>query len=528
MKLPRLRALVTAVAAATAILSVTAPPVAALAAGPVLEIKSIAFDRAQVDVTQDYATVNLTWTITDRAARAQRVNGAVELRQFAGGEQIGRPRTVSYDLSWGSAQVGGSGTAQESTYVYEFTVPRFASATETVWRVTKVTIADDVAHARTVRDPGPAELAVTQLVDAEGPIVQQLYTDFDQPHGVYDEGSGVTLRYRAQITDDSSFKKGRLVLAGPGGIRLASTFQLTQSGSQWSCNGETAYDPTWLTCPVSVVVPAGTASGTWRAARLDLTDIWDNVRTVTAPEGPAPIQVSRNDVVSASGFALTESQVNNWRKPASTALTFMPHGAVDGLASVDVSLSWCSQPSHTPVVRADGSVAVEIVVQSSWVSSCKIDGVKLTDGAGNVAFYGTEYNAPGIDLTITRVPDEKAPVVLSAKLSKTTWTSQETEDAWGLGFDVTVEVDEFAEISGYSATLYDSAGVSQGGMSGGMHDDGTGVLRLAVSTGRLQPGTYTIGFSLTDEGQNTSNWSYPNNSGHPIPTGPLVLTVVAD
>jgi hypothetical protein len=528
MKPWRLRALVATVAAAAAALSVTTPAVAAPAAGPVLEIASIAFDRAQVDVTQDFAVAYLNWTITNRSAKAQRTNGVVELRQFADGQQIGQPRTVTYDLDWGRAQVGGSGTAQQSSYSYEFLVPRYSSAAETVWRVTKVTIADDLAHARTVRDPGPAALAVTQLVDNEGPVAEQLYFDFGQPRGFFDDGSGVTLRYRAQIVDESAFKQGKITIAGPGNRRLSATFQLTQNGSQWSCNGETVYDPTWVTCPVSVAVPAGSPSGTWRVARLDLTDSWGNTRADTSPDGPAPVQVSRNDVVGASGFALTKPQVNNWREPASTALTFTPHGAVGGLATVDIDLSWCSQPSRTPVVGDDGSVSVEIVMQSSWTSSCKIDGVKLTDGAGNIAFYGTAYGAPDLGLTVTRVPDEKAPVVLSAKVSKATWTQQETEDAWGLGFDVTVEVDEFAPVSGSSATLYDSAGVSQGGMYGGEHDDGTGVFHLAVSTGRLEPGQYTIGFSLSDEAGNTSAWGYPNNAGNPIPGGPLVLTVVAD
>ncbi|MCZ7440376.1 hypothetical protein O7598_28555 [Micromonospora sp. WMMC241] len=526
MKPWRLRALVTTVATAAVVLSITAPAGAATAATPVLEITSIAFDRTQVDVTQDYASVALNWTITDRSTKARKINGAVELRQFAGDQQVGQPRTVSYDLDWG-AQVRGSGTAQESTYSYDFAVPRYASTAETVWRVTKVTIADDVAHARTVRDPGPAALAVTQLVDTEGPVAEQLYLDFGQPREVYDDGSGVTLRYRTQLTDESGFKRGKLTLAGPGGVRLSSTFQLVQNGSQWSCNGDVSYDPTWVGCTVAIAVPAGSASGTWRVARVDLTDVWGNTRTLTSPEGPAPVQVTRNDVVSASDFALTESQVNNWRKPASTTLTFRPQGAVRGLASVDLDLSRCSQPSHTPVVRDDGSVSVEIVVPWSWASSCEINGVKLTDGAGNVALYGTTYGAPDLGLTITRVPDEKAPVVLSATLPKATWTSQETEDAWGLGFDVTVEVDDFAPINGTSATIYDSEGVSQGGMYGGEHDDGTGVFHLAVSTGRLAPGRYTIGFSLTDEAGNTSHWGYPN-AGNPIPNGPLVLTVVAD
>ncbi|WP_141723064.1 hypothetical protein [Micromonospora matsumotoense] len=68
------------------------------------------------------------------------------------------------------------------------------------------------------------------------------------------------------------------------------------------------------------------------------------------------------------------------------------------------------------------------------------------------------------------MPDEKAPVVFSARLPKATRTSQETADAWGLGFDVTIEVDEFAPISSTSATNYDSTGASRGGMYGSRHD----------------------------------------------------------
>ncbi|WP_305789604.1 hypothetical protein [Symbioplanes lichenis] len=540
MKSWRLRALVAIVATAAIALPITTPAVAAPAAflsrpavaapaaGPVLDVAAIAFGQPAVDVTQDYASVGLTWTITDRAARAQQVSGAVELRQFAGEQQIGQPRTITYALDGGRVDARGSGTAQESTYSYEFYVPRYSSVAEAVWRVTKVTIADDVAHARTVRDPGPAEVAVTQLVDDQGPVAQQLYFDFDQPRSFYDDGSGVTLRYRVLITDDSALKRGKLTLAGPGGTRLSATFQLTRSGSEWSCNGETAYDPSWATCPVSIAVPAGSPSGTWRVARLDLTDTWGNTRADTSPEGPAPVRVSRNDVLSASDFALTERQVNNWRRPASTKLTFTPHGAVGGLTSVVLDLSWCSQPSTTPVTGADGSVSVEIVVPAARPSTCEISGIELTDGAGNVAFYGTTYGAPGLGLTVTQVPDEKAPVVRSATLTKATWTQQETEDAWGLGFDVTVEVDDFAPISGFSATLYDSEGISQGGMSGGEHDDGSGIFHLAVSTGRLEPGQYTIGFDLSDAAGNQSWWGYPNNAGNPIPGGPLVLTVVAD
>lgn len=80
------------------------------------------------------------------------------------------------------------------------------------------------------------------------------------------------------------------------------------------------------------------------------------------------------------------------------------------------------------------------------------------------------YAAVSLTWTTTdraaRAQRVKAPVVLSARWPKATWTSQETADAWGLGFDVTIEVDEFAPISSTSATIYDSTGASRGGMYG--------------------------------------------------------------
>ena len=422
MKSRRLRALAAACAAALLIPALTPAPAAA--AGPVLEITSIAFDRVEVDVTEDYATANLTWTITNRSARADQINGAVELRQFNGEEQVGLPHTVSYSFNGGWTPVRGTGTAQESTYSYDFPVPRYSSAARTVWRVTKVTIADDAAHARTVRDPGPAAVTTTQLVDADGPTVEQVYFGFDQPRAFYDDGSGVTLNYQVTIRDQSAFRRGKLTLAGPGGTRLSSTFQLVQSGTQWLCNGETVWDPTWLTCSVPVVVPPGSTSGAWRIARVELTDAFGNTKADSVPEQPEPIQVTRNDVISATDFALTRTEVNNWRRRASTDLTFEPHGLVGGLASVEVAVNWCSQPSLVPPVGDDGTVAVEIVMPAEHTSSCEFDGVKLTDGAGNVALYGTEYGAPGLYLVVRQVPDDKAPVALSARLPKATWTQQ--------------------------------------------------------------------------------------------------------
>lgn len=530
MNKSRLGALTTGLGTAAVAVLLAVQPAVAAPAGPILHLAALAFEATSVDVTSDYAVVGLGWTVTDRAAGARNVHGVVELRQFAGGDQVGPARSVTWNLEPGVAQVYDPfGTAQRSSYTYQFVVPRFGSAAHAVWRVTKVTIADDLGHARTVPDAGLAgfsrTLRVTQLVDSTGPQLDQLYKDFQQPAGVYDSGAGVTLKYGVSVTDDAGFWKGKLTLAGPGGRRLTSSFAVEGDGVPQSCGDEQVYDPTWMNCTISVRIPAGTPSGAWSVARVELTDNVGNTRRITSPAGPSPIRVSHNDTVSASNFALTKTVVDSWRQPATTELTFTPSGAVGGLTSVDLDLDWCWQPSRTPVVNADGTVSVGISMQTFSVT-CTIRGVELIDGAGHVAFYGAAHAAPDLGLTIRRLPDTEPPVVLAASLPKDTWTQSEIDAAWGIGVDVTVDTTSPAPVNGESATLYDSAGVSRGGGSGGVSEPPDGKLSLSVHTSGLEPGDYTVGFSLTDAAGNSSHWGYPNIN-HPAPTGPLILHVVA-
>jgi hypothetical protein len=100
------------------------------------------------------------------------------------------------------------------------------------------------------------------------------------------------------ITDEGAgFWKARLVVAGPGGKRIGVPFAVEDTGG-WTrtCGkGQEIWDLTGLTCAVAVALPAGSPSGTWTVARLELTDSAGNTaRPADVP--PTPIRVSRNDV----------------------------------------------------------------------------------------------------------------------------------------------------------------------------------------------------------------------------------------
>jgi hypothetical protein len=280
---------------------------------------------------------------------------------------------------------------------------------------------------------------------------------------------------------------------------------------------------TVATCGVSVTLPAETPAGTWTVSRVDLTDVNGNTRRVSKPSS-TPIRVSRNDVVTASGFRLEPPAVDNWRESRTSNLVFTPHGAVDGLTSVVVDAEYCRAESTTPTMRDDGTAAIAIVVKDI-LKSCKILGVAITDGAAHESFYGAAHGNADLGLTIERVPDTTPPVVLSAALSKSTWTQSELATAWGIGIDVVVDNSSGAPVTGKSATTYDYRGWSVGGGSGGAFEGPNGEVDLSVHVGVLPVGTYTIGFTLTDAANQRSSFGYPNSSTQP-PGGPLVLTVI--
>ena len=258
-----------------------------------IEITAVGFSVVHVDVTQGDADVVLTWTVTDVDPAALEVSGSVELRQFAGATAVGATTFIPYDaVLLGTAP----GETPRATSRVHLPVPRYGAVPEAVWRVTKLTAHDGNGNFRALRGAGVAEFGVTQLVEADGPVLDRIALAPGQDAHVVDAGGGVTLDYRVTATDlQAGLWKGRLTLAGPDGQRIGADFAMASDGRHLTCGfgslANNIYDR--VECAAQVDIPAGTPPGTWEPVRLALTDQAGNTRVVNNPSGPA-ITVSRD------------------------------------------------------------------------------------------------------------------------------------------------------------------------------------------------------------------------------------------
>jgi hypothetical protein len=234
--------------------------------------------------------------------------------------------------------------------------------------------------------------------------------------------------------------------------------------------------------------------------------------------------VTSNSVVQASGFAANPAQVDNWVNTATSRLSMNVTGAVGGVNTIYVDFtagSPCSEPSTTPTQNASGSYSVDISM-FSIASSCTVAGIAVVDGGGDVSVYGTEYVLPDLGIQLTRVPDTTPPVATGAQV----FPASQPTNPNSTGFEgLTVDVnDAIAPVTQIDTTVFNSSGQIVGGSSGGVLATLTGPVSTDVSLPvGLPPGTYTVGFQLTDAGGLTSSYGYPNSP--PVPGGPLAFTI---
>lgn len=329
----------------------------------------------------------------------------------------------------------------------------------------------------------------------------------------------LTLKYNLSIGEQAGFWKGKLKLAGPGNAKSSASFELTKVNSYtWMCGDGQNYDNQWVWCELSVTLPAGSPAGVWRVASLEVTDTVGHKGTYSA-DSSTDVRTTRNEPLSASGFALSATEVNNWREEQRVGVSMLPAGAQGAITSVRL-VSRCWQRDTTPEVAPDGTVSVELVMPTIF-GECGIDGIAIEDAAGNLALYGSHFNAPALDLHVRRVADTTPPVVVSAVLNPTTAPSSELN---AVSATVTLEP-SLAPVTGYSFTFYNEQGSSVGGGYGGIHEDPDGTVTISAWLYNPPPGVYVGGFTLDDAAGNYSRYGYPNGSGDPVPNGPLVLTV---
>jgi len=535
-----LRRVTTGLALLTCIGIATTAPVHAASTGQI-SLASLAFAQSSVDAAAGGSSVTLNWSITDSNTAATFISGDVYItRVGADGSPVGPKYDIGYALNGGRAVNGvaatadSGSTAQSSTYSYAFQVPQYEASTSATWAVLKVTAADDQAATTTLGAKAlakfGAQFSATESLDTVGMSYDQLGLNWDEP-GSYDDATGpVTVSYGLEVMDqDSGFWKGTMVLAGPGGQTVSARFANTNANYGWSGCGTDpefwGWDPTDELCTVQVTFPQGTAAGTWTVSKLKLTDAAGGETTYSKIDA-APVQLTQDAVLSADGFSLSSDTFNNWAGSASIGVNFTPHGAVGGIASVTVTTGdGCSgSTTNSPAVAADGSVTVQASVGSFYTQTCTITGISITDGAGDLAVYGTDFDGPPLSLTATQVPATTPPTATAASLGQTVVSSSNPPN----GLALTVQVSSFAAVDEISADIYNSAGVPVGGGYGGVTWTTDGSVEFTIPypyNSNLPAGTYTVGFTLTDTAGHSTAYGYPG--GTPAPSGPLTVTVTS-
>ncbi|MEV0134708.1 hypothetical protein AB0H83_40390 [Dactylosporangium sp. NPDC050688] len=528
----RQRVLITAAIASLA----TIAPAGAAAAAPAaadrskINITSLGFAADTVDATGGPASVELKWAVADADTTATTIRGSVELRLFNGTTAVGPVKGYTWALQPdGIAEVFAddwwSATAQQSSYTLNFVVPQYGPAEQVTWRVTRFTATDDRGNSKSL-DKGAlsrfdSSVAATELVDTAVPELETFARGFQSEF--FQGTAPVTLKYQLSILEQAGFWKGKLKLAGPGGARVTTAFELVKVNPYtWMCGDSQNYDNQWVQCDLSVTLPVMAPAGVWRVAGVELTDTTGRTgdHTVAVSNN---VRTTRNAPLSASGFALSATEVDNWRQEATVRVSMRPAGAQGAITSVRLTSS-CWQRDTVPQVAVDGTVSVEMVVPT-FLSRCDITGIALDDASGDLALYGTSYGNAGLGLVVTRKPDTVPPVVLSSALPKSTWTQAELETAWGIGINVVVDTSSPAPVTQFSTTVFNAEGHSVGGGSGGIQEGADGALNISAHVGVLPVGQYTIGFTLTDAAGNYVQLGYPNRDNPP--GGPLILTVVA-
>jgi hypothetical protein len=521
----------------------TVVPGARASAAGRLAVTALSFSPASVDASTGTATATLTWTITDSNASATDIAGQVDIREEAhNGGYIGVAYVAPFDLTGaitGDENGNGSGTAQQASFSYTFSVPQYANATTANWVISGASIQDNQSDSADISGAAltgyGAVLTATELQDTTPPTYQQLaFNNPDQRPYVYDNGTSNAITYTLTVLDpDSGFWKGTLVLSGPDGQVVITPFSDVYSVTQaeFMCGQGIGFGLQNMTCTFPVTIPANAAAGTWRVSSITLTSNSGSTETYGDLDA-LPITVTADNVIQASGFTVNPNPVNNWDTDAYTTLTMSVTGESGGVSAIYVDLSStssaCGQSSTTPTLNSDGTYSVPLYMlgddgPGNYAPVCTVTGIAVLDGAGDVSLYGSEYGAPDPGITITQVPDTTPPAVTAASLSPATLPY--SADAQSDNLALTID-DPVAPVTQVSVFLTSSSGSGENVYCCSVQStlNGTLTTGLSIPAG-LAPGTYTVGFQLTDAAGLTS--TYGTSTGLPVPGGPLTLTITS-
>jgi hypothetical protein len=508
---------------------------ASAAAG--IRLAAVSFAQQSVDATAG-ATVELDWSITDGNADATNLTGDVRVEEVsATGQKIGPAYDISYSFqpSGSVTTFATSGTAQSSAYSYAFNVPQYAATATAKWAVVGVTAADDRSDTLNVGKTGLAEFAgstftASELADNTGPAYGAVSVTSHGPAYYNDKAGPVGLTYTVEAVDpESGFFKGVLVLEGPRGQTISTDFavQFDPSGSTTCGPGTVGWGSNDMLCAVPVVIPRGTAAGTWVVSRLKLTDVAGNVSEYRKLS-LAPITLTQNAVLKLTDFSISPTSVDNWIDRQNLTISMTPEGARNGIASATVITDggcsgWAtSKPSANP----DGSITMTAVMQSGPANkNCTVTGIAATDGDGDLAAYGSAFDGPALNLVATQIPDTTPPVATSASLNRTSIT----QSALPQVVTATVGVTSMAGIQEILGGVYGPSGdwITANSVNFSPAVAGGAVQVSVYLPAGLAPGVYTFGFTLLDQAGLATHYGYPGGLGSTAPGGPLQVTITS-
>jgi len=514
-------------------------------AGAKLAVSAMNWSSSSVDASAGVVTNTLTFTVTDSDPAATQTSGELEIRHrgTSADTYVGEPFYIGFNPQT-SAPYGAtfvSGDAASSTYSFEFPVPEYAGAASNTWAVSMVTVGDSPGNQQSVYagselDSLDDSFTATEQVSTVVPSYDSLATS--NSTGYLYDGMDTGAEYSLEVQDSQSgFSHGTITVTGPGGRTVTGGFENYFDGVQqetFPCDdyGNTIFG-TDEGCQFDVYFPADEPSGTWSVTSISLTNNAGQTKDYTGLD-LAPITLTTDSTIKGSGFKVSTTKVNDWSSSAPFTVSMDASGAQGGVSSIQLYLdtndagSDCSQKSTTPTVNADGSLSVTVtmdeLIQNS--ATCTIDGVAITDGAGDVSLYGDYFTPTSLGLTVTNSPDTTPPVATSAVISVASLPQSEIGDDGNTVY-LTVDTKKLlAPINGSSSTLYSSSSTVVGEEGGGASVNASGQVMIGIDIPYgLAVGTYTVGFSLTDKGGLTTEYGMPGSAA--VPGGTIKFTITS-
>lgn len=519
---------------------IVADVVGYFSSGSALRLSAMNFSSPTVDAAAGSATETLTWTLTDSNPTATQTGGTVVIRQAGATPDSYVGQSYTADFSSAQSMYNGatlvSGNAASSTYSYTFAVPEYAGAASAKWVVSLMSSFENTTQLYQVLAGSElsgfaSSFTATETVSTQTPTNSYIWLNGNaasQPDYVYG-GVDNWVQYQLDAQDyQSGFWQGTLTVSGPGGRSVSGSFaEMDDNGQQSGPCQQTISD---ATCFATVVIPAGSPSGNWTVSSLSLTNNAGQTRSYTGLSVD-PVTVTDDSPLSASGFKASPTSMNSWAQAQPFQVSMRIAGARGGISSIQLGwsdVSYCRQTSTTPTLNPDGSYSVPAQLYQSTnghASGCQLTSVTILDGSGDVALYGSAYNAPSVgNVTVQCIADTTPPTASSAVLNVTTVKQSQIGNQ---SFVIDAKVsDATAPVNGFSSYLYDSTGAVVGQEGGGLTvaADGSTMVGLDVPNG-LAVGTYTVGFTINDAGWLSTSYGPPK--GHPLPSGPLTLVVTA-